>query len=182
MFFFFSLSFAFFIFAYKTLRKRVWVRISNIGVPSWISWRLIPKSAVFTLKRFKGDYPRTLYHEADFLPMKFFFDKFPQLKKVTWNELQSCCICFRHQRLQLPIWHPVVRDGEDLGTTAWKISYPVSSPILHHVFKMAEHDLTARMGCFLDRHLVFPLLEFLSVKEVNTFFNYCFPFFRIFWV
>lgn len=72
MFFFFSLSFAFFIFAYKTLRKRVWVRISNIGVPSWISWRLIPKSAVFTLKRFKGDYPRTLYHEADFLQMKFF--------------------------------------------------------------------------------------------------------------
>lgn len=106
MFFFFSLSFAFFIFAYKTLRKRVWVRISNIGVPSWISWRLIPKSAVFTLKRFKGDYPRTLYHEADFLQMKFFFDKFPQPKKVTWNELQSCCICFWHQRLQLPIWHP----------------------------------------------------------------------------
>ncbi|XP_068750124.1 eukaryotic translation initiation factor 3 subunit E-like [Montipora capricornis] len=31
---------------------------------------------------------------------------------------------------------------------------------------MAEHDLTARMGCFLDRHLVFPLLEFLSVKEI----------------
>ena len=33
---------------------------------------------------------------------------------------------------------------------------------------MAEHDLTARMGCFLDRHLVFPLLEFLSVKEVSV--------------
>lgn len=32
---------------------------------------------------------------------------------------------------------------------------------------MAEHDLTARMGSFLDRHLVFPLLEFLSVKEVS---------------
>ncbi|XP_031561936.1 eukaryotic translation initiation factor 3 subunit E [Actinia tenebrosa] len=31
---------------------------------------------------------------------------------------------------------------------------------------MAEHDLTSRMGCFLDRHLVFPLLEFLSVKEI----------------
>ena len=35
-----------------------------------------------------------------------FFDKFPQPKKVTWNELQSCCICSWHQRLQLPIWHP----------------------------------------------------------------------------
>ncbi|EDO27554.1 predicted protein, partial [Nematostella vectensis] len=31
---------------------------------------------------------------------------------------------------------------------------------------MAEHDLTSKMGCFLDRHLVFPLLEFLSVKEI----------------
>ena len=41
---------------------------------------------------------------------------------------------------------------------------------------MAEHDLTARMGCFLDRHLVFPLLEFLSVKEVNTWFYYQFIF------
>ena len=44
----------------------------------------------------------------------------------------------------------------------------------NHVFKMAEHDLTARMGCFLDRHLVFPLLEFLSVKEVGILLN--FPF------
>ena len=33
-------------------------------------------------------------------------------------------------------------------------------------FKMAEFDLTTRMGQYLDRHLVFPLLEFLSVKEV----------------
>jgi len=31
---------------------------------------------------------------------------------------------------------------------------------------MAEYDLTSRMGCFLDRHLVFPLLEFLSFKEI----------------
>ena len=31
---------------------------------------------------------------------------------------------------------------------------------------MAEFDLTTRMGQYLDRHLVFPLLEFLSVKEV----------------
>ncbi|CAH1774824.1 unnamed protein product [Owenia fusiformis] len=30
--------------------------------------------------------------------------------------------------------------------------------------KMAEFDLTTRMGQFLDRHLVFPLLEFLTVK------------------
>ena len=45
---------------------------------------------------------------------------------------------------------------------------------------MAEHDLTARMGCFLDRHLVFPLLEFLSVKEVNTCFYYQIIFFFIF--
>ena len=31
---------------------------------------------------------------------------------------------------------------------------------------MAQWDLTARMGPYLDRHLVFPLLEFLSVKGI----------------
>uniref|UniRef100_T1JIV5 Eukaryotic translation initiation factor 3 subunit E n=1 Tax=Strigamia maritima TaxID=126957 RepID=T1JIV5_STRMM len=31
---------------------------------------------------------------------------------------------------------------------------------------MAEFDLTTRMGMYLDRHLVFPLLEFLSVKKI----------------
>ncbi|XP_033645304.1 eukaryotic translation initiation factor 3 subunit E-A-like isoform X2 [Asterias rubens] len=31
---------------------------------------------------------------------------------------------------------------------------------------MAEFDLTTRIGQYLDRHLVFPLLEFLSVKEI----------------
>ncbi|XP_076039971.1 eukaryotic translation initiation factor 3 subunit e [Oratosquilla oratoria] len=31
---------------------------------------------------------------------------------------------------------------------------------------MAEYDLTSKMGPFLDRHLVFPLMEFLSVKKI----------------
>ncbi|PSN43925.1 Eukaryotic translation initiation factor 3 subunit E [Blattella germanica] len=31
---------------------------------------------------------------------------------------------------------------------------------------MAKFDLTSRMGQYLDRHLVFPLLEFLSAKEI----------------
>ena len=30
---------------------------------------------------------------------------------------------------------------------------------------MGDWDLTAKIGPYLDRHLVFPLLEFLSVKE-----------------
>ena len=31
---------------------------------------------------------------------------------------------------------------------------------------MAQWDLTPKMAPFLDRHLVFPLLEFLSVKGI----------------
>lgn len=31
---------------------------------------------------------------------------------------------------------------------------------------MAKYDLITRMGQYLDRHLVFPLLEFLSVKQI----------------
>ena len=31
---------------------------------------------------------------------------------------------------------------------------------------MAEYDLTSKIGCYLDRHLVFPLLEFLSEKDI----------------
>lgn len=31
---------------------------------------------------------------------------------------------------------------------------------------MAAYDLTTKIGCYLDRHLVFPLLEFLSEREI----------------
>ena len=30
----------------------------------------------------------------------------------------------------------------------------------------SKHDLTSELGKFLDRHLVFPLLEFLQAKKV----------------
>lgn len=33
---------------------------------------------------------------------------------------------------------------------------------------MAKWDLTSKMGPYLDRHLVFPLLEFLSAKGVSV--------------
>ena len=39
---------------------------------------------------------------------------------------------------------------------------------LHETCKMAEYDLTSKVGQYLDRHLVFPLIEFLSGKEVRT--------------
>lgn len=32
---------------------------------------------------------------------------------------------------------------------------------------MAEYDLTSQIGGYLDRHLVFPMLEFLSEKRVR---------------
>lgn len=32
---------------------------------------------------------------------------------------------------------------------------------------MAKFDLTSQIGQYLDRHLVFPLLEFLSAKQVR---------------
>lgn len=35
----------------------------------------------------------------------------------------------------------------------------------------ATQDLTMRMIPFLDRHLVFPLIEFLELKEVNFSFT-----------
>lgn len=36
---------------------------------------------------------------------------------------------------------------------------------------MAEFDLTGKIGQYLDRHLVFPLLEFLSAKGVSIYYN-----------
>lgn len=34
-------------------------------------------------------------------------------------------------------------------------------------FQMAEYDLTAKLGRYFDRHLVFPLLEFLTERNVS---------------
>lgn len=33
---------------------------------------------------------------------------------------------------------------------------------------MAEYDLTSKVGGYLDRHLIFPMLEFLTEKKVQT--------------
>ena len=35
------------------------------------------------------------------------------------------------------------------------------------IYDMAECDLTSKLGGYLDRHLVFPMLEFLSEKRVS---------------
>lgn len=37
---------------------------------------------------------------------------------------------------------------------------------------MAKFDLTTKNCEFLDRHLTFPLLEFLLSKDVNIIFNH----------
>jgi hypothetical protein len=37
----------------------------------------------------------------------------------------------------------------------------------HNTAIMAEYDLTPVLSQYLDRHLIFPLLEFLLVQEVS---------------
>ena len=34
--------------------------------------------------------------------------------------------------------------------------------------EMAEYDLSSKIGGYLDRHLVLPMLEFLSEKDVSS--------------
>ena len=70
---------------------------------------------------FRPEYPGDWYQNLLFTPLndsreiipapfitrvtsfeRSFSNKFPQPKKVTWNESQSYCICFWHQ---LSIWH-----------------------------------------------------------------------------
>ncbi|CAG0922626.1 unnamed protein product, partial [Notodromas monacha] len=51
-------------------------------------------------------------------------------------------------------------DGVDL------ISLLQIKLIFFHINIMAELDLTPKISSYLDRHMVFPLLEFLSMKEI----------------
>lgn len=37
---------------------------------------------------------------------------------------------------------------------------------------MAQYDLTNKIGKYMDRHMIFPLLEFLSHHEVYTANNH----------
>ncbi len=41
--------------------------------------------------------------------------------------------------------------------------------VVQSLLKMAEHDLTSKLGNYLDQHLVFPLFEFLAVQGVSIF-------------
>lgn len=36
------------------------------------------------------------------------------------------------------------------------------------IIMAAEYDLTSKIGGYLDRHLVFPMLEFLTEKKVRS--------------
>lgn len=49
-------------------------------------------------------------------------------------------------------------------SNTFSVSLAVSRPLS---VNMADYDLTSKLGPFLDRHLVFPLMEFLSVKGVS---------------
>lgn len=40
--------------------------------------------------------------------------------------------------------------------------------VVHNTAAMAEYDLTPVLSQYLDRHLIFPLLEFLLVQEVRS--------------
>ena len=50
-------------------------------------------------------------------------------------------------------------------------SFVSRTPSFNHLSidnQMAEYDLTAKLGRYFDRHLVFPLLEFLTERNVST--------------
>ncbi len=60
--------------------------------------------------------------------------------------------------------HPHIRRRDK--HTRGRINKAIFRAVAGFVFAMAEWDLTSRMGPYLDRHLVFPLLEFLTVKGI----------------
>lgn len=55
------------------------------------------------------------------------------------------------------------------GTLALVLAVSGNWPLFSRCFLImaTQHDLTLRMIPFLDRHLVFPLLQFLELKEVS---------------
>ena len=75
------------------------------------------------------------------------------------------CACTNITQNVTSTQHQVSMIYETTSVTLSVTSLPLTAGNMEN---MEKYDLTPTLCQYLDRHLVFPLLEFLSVKEVST--------------
>lgn len=71
---------------------------------------------------------------------------------------------FRYQGKSIDVYHLVGLLG--IGVFCLRSFYFNVIQLKEKETDMAKYDLTSALAPYLDRHLVFPLLEFLSAKKV----------------